>query len=120
MGAVGPGEEELEEALELLGVNAVLLQVGQAGVVALRWVAAASPVTAGQVLRLKGHTHDGKWFKVGILDFFFFHRLKKDLSCQNIPRLKGPNLEEDKELLQLVDAEGRLCYNSSDLEMSKH
>lgn len=52
LGAVGPGEELLEEALELLHVDAVLLQVRQAGVVALRRVAAAAPVAAGQVLRL--------------------------------------------------------------------
>lgn len=52
LGAVGPGEELLEEPLELLHVDAVLLQVGQTGVVALCWVAAASPVTAGQMLRL--------------------------------------------------------------------
>lgn len=53
MGAVGPGEEQLEEDLELLHVDAVLLQVGQAGVVALRGVAAAAPVAAGQVLCLQ-------------------------------------------------------------------
>lgn len=53
MGAVGPGEEQLEEDLELLHVDAVLLQVGQAGVVALSGVAAASPVAAGQVLCLQ-------------------------------------------------------------------
>lgn len=52
LGAVGPGEELLEEALELLYVDAVLLQVRQTGVVALCWVAAAAPVTAGQMLRL--------------------------------------------------------------------
>lgn len=52
LGAVGPGEQLLEEAFELLRVDAVLLQVRQAGVVALRWVAAAAPVAAGQVLRL--------------------------------------------------------------------
>lgn len=53
MGAVGPGEEQREEDLELLHVDAVLLQVGQAGVVALRGVAAAAPVAAGQVLCLQ-------------------------------------------------------------------
>lgn len=52
MGAVRPREEHIEQALELLHVDAVLLQVGQAGVVTLRGVAAAAPVTAGQVLRL--------------------------------------------------------------------
>lgn len=52
MGSVGPGEEQVEQALELLHVDAVLLQVGQAGVMALCGVAAAAPVTAGQVLRL--------------------------------------------------------------------
>lgn len=53
MGSVGPGEQELEEAFELLHVDAVLLQVGQAGVMTLCGVAAAAPVTAGQVLCLK-------------------------------------------------------------------
>lgn len=53
MGAVGPGEQQVEQAFELLHVDAVLLQVGQAGVVALSRVAAAAPVTAGQVLRLE-------------------------------------------------------------------
>lgn len=52
LGAVGPGEQLLEEAFELLHVDAVLLQVRQTGVVALCWVAAAAPVTAGQMLRL--------------------------------------------------------------------
>lgn len=52
LGAVGPGEQLLEESFELLRVDAVLLQVRQAGVVALCWVAAAAPVAAGQVLRL--------------------------------------------------------------------
>lgn len=54
LGAVGPGEQLLEEAFELLYVDAVLLQVRQAGVVALCRVAAAAPVTAGQMLRLEG------------------------------------------------------------------
>lgn len=53
MGSVGPGEQQVEQAFELLHVDAVLLQVGQAGVVALCGVAAAAPVTAGQVLRLR-------------------------------------------------------------------
>lgn len=53
VGPVGPGEQQLEEAFELLQVDAVLLQVGQAGVMTLCGVAAAAPVTAGQVLRLK-------------------------------------------------------------------
>lgn len=52
LGAVGPGEKLLEETFELLHVDAVLLQVRQTGVVALCWVAAAAPVTAGQMLRL--------------------------------------------------------------------
>lgn len=52
LGAVGPGEQLLEETFELLYVDAVLLQVRQAGVVALCRVAAAAPVTAGQMLRL--------------------------------------------------------------------
>lgn len=52
LGAVGPGEQLLEETFELLHVDAVLLQVRQTGVVALCWVAAATPVTAGQMLRL--------------------------------------------------------------------
>lgn len=52
LGSVGPGEQQLEEAFKLLHVNAVLLQVRQAGVVTLRGVAATAPVTAGQVLRL--------------------------------------------------------------------
>jgi len=52
VGPGGPGEQQVEQASELLHVDAVLLQVGQAGVVALRGVAAAAPVTAGQVLRL--------------------------------------------------------------------
>ena len=50
---VGPGEQQVEQPPELLHVHAVLLQVRQAGVVALRGVAAAAPVTAGQVLRLE-------------------------------------------------------------------
>lgn len=54
VGPVGPGEQQLEEAFELLHVDAVLLQVGQAGVVALCGVAAAAPVAAGQVLCLGG------------------------------------------------------------------
>lgn len=53
MGSVGPGEQELEEAFELLHVDAVLLQVGQAGVMTFCGVAAAAPVTAGQMLCLK-------------------------------------------------------------------
>lgn len=53
VGPVGPGEQQLEEAFELLQVDAVLLQVGQAGVMTLCGVAAAAPVTAGQVFRLK-------------------------------------------------------------------
>lgn len=56
MGSVGPGEQQVEQAFELLHVDAVLLQVGQAGVMALCGVAAAAPVTAGQVLRLKRKT----------------------------------------------------------------
>lgn len=47
MGSVGPREQQVEETLKLLHVDAVLLQVRQAGVVALRGVAAATPVTAG-------------------------------------------------------------------------
>lgn len=54
MGTVGPGEQQVEEPLELLYVDAVLLQVREAGVVALCWVTAAAPVAAGQVLRLEG------------------------------------------------------------------
>lgn len=50
---IGPGEQQVEEAFELLYINAVLLQVGQAGVMALCGVAAATPVTAGKMLRLK-------------------------------------------------------------------
>lgn len=53
MRPVGPGEQQVEQPPELLHVHAVLLQVRQAGVVALRGVAAAAPVTAGQVLRLE-------------------------------------------------------------------
>lgn len=53
MGSVGPREQEVEQSLKLLHVDAVLLQVGQAGVVPLRRVTAAAPVTAGQVLCLK-------------------------------------------------------------------
>lgn len=52
MGSTGPGEEEGEHALELLEVNAILLQVRQAGVVPLRGVAVSSPVAAGQVFCL--------------------------------------------------------------------
>lgn len=50
---IGPGEQQVEEAFELLYINAVLLQVGQAGVMTLCGVAAATPVTAGKMLRLK-------------------------------------------------------------------
>lgn len=53
MSSIGPGEQQVEQAFELLHVDAVLLQVGQAGVVTLCGVAAATPVTAGQVLGLK-------------------------------------------------------------------
>ena len=60
MGLVGPGEEQHEEAPELLHVDAVLLQVGQAGVVALRQVGAPSPVAAGQVLRLTRQREGGQ------------------------------------------------------------
>lgn len=47
MGSIGPREQQVEETLKLLHVNAVLLQVRQAGVMALCGVAAAAPVTAG-------------------------------------------------------------------------
>ena len=60
VGLVGPGEEQHKEAPELLHVDAVLLQVGQAGVVALRQVGAPSPVAAGQVLRLMRQKEGGR------------------------------------------------------------
>lgn len=47
MGAAGPGKEERKHALELLEVNAVLLQVRQARVVSVQRVAAPTPVAAG-------------------------------------------------------------------------
>lgn len=53
VGSVGPGEQQVEQALELLHIDAVLLQIWQAGVVALCGVTAAAPVAAGQVLRLE-------------------------------------------------------------------
>lgn len=53
VGSVGPGEQQAEQPLKLLHVYAVLLQVRQAGVMAFCGIAAASPVTAGQVLCLK-------------------------------------------------------------------
>lgn len=53
VGSVGPGEQQVEQALKLLNVNAVLLQVRQAGVMTLCGIAAAAPVTAGQVLGLE-------------------------------------------------------------------
>ena len=56
VGSVGPGEQQAEQALKLLHVYAVLLQVRQAGVMALGGIAAASPVTAGQVLGLERET----------------------------------------------------------------
>lgn len=48
----GPGEEQGEQPPELLQVDAVLLQVGQAGVVALRRCGAGPPVAAHYVLGL--------------------------------------------------------------------
>lgn len=53
MRSVGPGEQQVEQAFELFHVDAVLLQVGQAGVMAFCGVAAAAPVAAGQVLCLE-------------------------------------------------------------------
>lgn len=47
MSAARPGEKKHEQALELLKVDAVLLQVRQAGVVPVQGVAAPAPVTAG-------------------------------------------------------------------------
>lgn len=46
MGSAGPGEEQNKHALELLKVDAVLLQVRQAGVVPVQCVAAPAPVAA--------------------------------------------------------------------------
>lgn len=63
VGSVGPGEQQVEQAFELLHVDAVLLQVGQARVVALCGVAAATPVTAGQMLCLE---REGEGCKISI------------------------------------------------------
>lgn len=52
MCAACPWEEQCEEPLELFYVDAVLLQVGQARVVAAHGVTSAAPVTAGQMLCL--------------------------------------------------------------------
>lgn len=57
MGATGPGKEERKHALELLKVNAVLLQVRQAGVVPVQRIAAPAPVAAGQVFRLQNQAN---------------------------------------------------------------
>lgn len=78
LGAVGPGEQLLEETFELLHVDAVLLQVRQTGVVALCWVAAATPVTAGQMLRLD--LQDAREELVG-------HRLPPDRTSTCLPLL---------------------------------
>lgn len=51
--ATRPGKEQHEHALELLKVDAVLLQVRQAGVVPVQGIAAPAPVAAGQMLSLK-------------------------------------------------------------------
>lgn len=53
MCATRPGKEQHEHALELLKVDAVLLQVRQAGVVSVQGIAAPTPVAAGQMLSLK-------------------------------------------------------------------
>lgn len=53
MSATRPGKEEHKHALELLEVDAVLLQVRQAGVVPVRGIAAPTPVAAGQMFSLK-------------------------------------------------------------------
>lgn len=48
-----PGEEYIEEACELLQINAVLVQVGQAGVMPVCWAARPTPVAGGQILCLQ-------------------------------------------------------------------
>lgn len=85
MAGAAPGGQGAEKLRELSAVDAVLLQVGQAGVVALRWVAAASPVTAGQVLRLKGHTHTmANGLKLAF-SIFFFSPFKKRSQLSKYP-----------------------------------
>lgn len=59
MSATRPGEKQHEHALELLKVDAVLLQVRQAGVVPVQGIAAPTPVAAGQVFCLKKNV--AKW-----------------------------------------------------------
>lgn len=47
MSSTGPGKEQSKHALEQLKVDAVLLEIGQAGVVPVQGVAAPTPVAAG-------------------------------------------------------------------------
>lgn len=58
--AAGPGKEHREQPLKLLQIHAVLLQVGQAGVMTVHRVTRAAPVTAGQVFGLKGSARKEK------------------------------------------------------------
>lgn len=72
----GPGEEQGEQPPELLQVDAVLLQVGQAGVVALRGVAAtrSAPIAAGQVFRLENEDGRNRFDR-----FNYRNRFNRDL-----------------------------------------
>lgn len=58
--ATGPGKEHQEQALKLLQVHAVLLQVGQTRVMTVHRVTRAAPVTAGQVFGLEGSAEEEK------------------------------------------------------------
>ena len=47
MSSAGPGKEQSKHALKLLQVDAILLEVRQAGVMPVQCIAAPAPVAAG-------------------------------------------------------------------------
>lgn len=103
-----PWGQNSEELSELDWIDAILLQVRQAGVVALRCRTAGAPVTAGHVFGLNRAKHRCRKLDGPELTRTLRHRAADH-----------SDLKETVELLQLLYAEGRLRHHRPHLRTTQ-